>query len=112
MDHTRQRGGLARVLRHPKSKILTPPCQPIKCWSLLELLGDWRTSRRANINSTSRVMLAESGQCAHANNLLNCQSGCELALNNFTLIFKDAKAGNRQQHDSVILGGRKHGPPL
>ena len=95
-------------IRHPKSKILTSSCKPIKCQGQLELFGNWRTTRRANINRSPRVMLTKTRQCAHANNLLNLQSSGKLSLNNLPLIIKATKAGNRYQYDSVMFGGRNH----
>ena len=99
-------------IRHPKSEILTSPCQPTKRWRLVELFGDGLASRRANINRTSRVMLAKARKGTHANNLLNCQSGGKLTLNNLPLIIKTAKSRNRYQHNPVNICCRKHGLPM
>src|ERR1035441_5480643 len=103
---------IASWIGHLKSKIPTSSRQPIKCRRLFEFFGDGRKPRRANINGASRVMLAESRQRAHANNLFNRQSGGELPLDNLPLIIKAAEAGDRHQYDSFLLAGLKHSLPM
>jgi hypothetical protein len=58
------------------------------------------------------MMLTETWQCAHANNLLNRQSGGKLSLNNLPLVIKIAKSRHRYQHDPANVSLRKHGLPV